>query len=72
MSARIQRETIWTEYAIAKPTLRTNAIFENPVRFTSSKMLRPTTGIRVKIIVTAIKNAPMKLPPTMSATVCHF
>ena len=63
ISERIQRETICTEYSTANPTLNTNDMVENPVRLTSAKILRPLTDTRVKIIVTAIKDAPTKLPP---------
>ena len=65
-SARIQRETMCTEYSTANPTLRTKPIFEKPVRFTSAKMLSPMTGTRVQTMVTAINKAPTKLPMTIS------
>jgi hypothetical protein len=60
--ARSQRAMICTEYSTAKPTLKTNDMLENPVKLTPARTLNPTTDINVKIIVIAIKPAPIKLP----------
>ena len=59
--ARIQRETVWTEYSTAKPTDKTNDIIENPVKFTPIRLEMPTTGTSVNMIVMRISKDPTRL-----------
>ena len=58
---RNHRDTMCTEYSTAKPIDKTNDMLAKSVKFTSARILPPTTGTKVKIIVIAMSKAPSKL-----------
>mmetsp|Transcript_22502 Transcript_22502/g.33339 ORF Transcript_22502/g.33339 Transcript_22502/m.33339 type:complete len:215 (-) Transcript_22502:3458-4102(-) len=61
-----KRWTTWTEYSVAKLTLRTKDMLEKAVRFTFNNILRPMTGTKHMTMVNAIRRPPQRLATALS------